>query len=68
MPALDDVRSAVQRLSELARQREQQHSGTVREAAPNPWQRLAGMFHVDRPVSVEEMLDVRGFEENHDPS
>ena len=35
----------------------------VHEAAPGPWQRLAGMFHLDRPVSVEEMLEVRGFEE-----
>jgi len=40
--------------------------GIVREAAPNPWQRLAGMFHLDRPVSVEEILDARGFEESAD--
>jgi len=40
--------------------------GIVHEAAPSPWQRLAGMFHLDRPVSVEEMLDVRGFEESAD--
>jgi hypothetical protein len=37
--------------------------GIVYEAAPGPWQRLAGMFHLDRPVSVEEMLEVRGFGE-----
>jgi hypothetical protein len=37
--------------------------GIVHRAAPGPWQRLAGMFHLDRPVSVEEMLEVRGFEE-----
>jgi len=24
------------------------------------------MFHLDHPVSVEEMLDVRGFEESAD--
>jgi len=40
--------------------------GIVHEAAPSPWQRLAGMFHLDRPVSGEEMLDVRGFEESAD--
>jgi hypothetical protein len=37
--------------------------GTVHEAAPSPWQWLAGMFHLDRSVSVEEMLEVRGFGE-----
>jgi hypothetical protein len=40
--------------------------GIMHEAALSPWQRLAGMFHLDRPVSVEEMLDVRGFEETAD--
>jgi hypothetical protein len=40
--------------------------GIVHDTAPGPWQRLAGMFHLDRPVSVEEMLDVRGFEESAD--
>ena len=40
--------------------------GVVRETAPNPWQRLAGMFRLDHPVSVEEMLDARGFEESED--
>jgi len=38
----------------------------VREAVLSPWQRLAGMFHLDRQVSVEEALDVRGFEESAD--
>lgn len=42
------------------------HFGVVREAVTSPWQRLAGMFHLDRTVSVEEMLDVRGFEESAD--
>ena len=40
--------------------------GIAREAALSPWHRLAGMFHTDRPVSVEEMPDVRGFEESAD--
>lgn len=42
------------------------HFGVVREAVLSPWQKLAGMFHLDRPVNVEEMLDVRGFEESAD--
>ena len=40
--------------------------GIVHEAASSPWQRLAGTFHLDHPVSVEEMLNVRGFEESAD--
>jgi hypothetical protein len=40
--------------------------GIMHEAAPSPWQRLAGMFHLDRPVSVEEMLEDRDFEESAD--
>jgi hypothetical protein len=40
--------------------------GTIQETAPNPWKRLAGMFHLDRPLNIEEMLDARGFEESAD--
>jgi hypothetical protein len=40
--------------------------GVVDEAAPSPWQRLAGMFQAGHTVSVEEILDVRGFEESTD--
>jgi hypothetical protein len=40
--------------------------GVVYETGPSPWHQLAGMFHLDHPVSVEEMLDVRGFEESAD--
>lgn len=40
--------------------------GIVQEAVQSPWKRLAGMFHIGRPVNIEEMLDARGFDESAD--
>lgn len=54
------------RIREISKRVKVIHFGIVHEAALSPWQRLAGMFHLDRPVSIEEMLDVRGFEESAD--
>jgi hypothetical protein len=40
--------------------------GIVYETKENPWDRLAGMFTMSRPLDIEEMLDARGFEETAD--
>ena len=40
--------------------------GIIYETKRSPWDGLAGMFTVNRPVDVEEMLDARGFEETAD--
>ena len=54
------------RIQEISKRVKIIRFGIVHEATPSPWQRLAGMFHLDHPVSVEEMLDIRGFEESAD--
>ena len=38
--------------------------GILQEPGPSPWEKLAGMFRLGRPLNVEEMLDARGFEES----
>ena len=40
--------------------------GIVYKANKSPWDRLAGMFTMSRPVDIEEILDARGFEETAD--
>ncbi len=37
--------------------------GIIQDVTPGPWQRLAGMFRLDHPVKIEEMLDAKGFED-----
>ena len=54
------------RIQEISKRVKIVRFGIVHEPTPSPWQRLAGMFHLDHPVSVEEMLDIRGFEESAD--
>ncbi len=51
------------RLEQVSRKAKLVYWGLVREASASPWKRLTGMFSVGRPISMEEILDARGFEE-----
>jgi len=55
-----------QRIREISEKVKIIRFGIVYEAKGSPWDRLAGMFTVSRPVDIEEMLDARGFEESAD--
>ena len=52
-----------QRIKEISEKVKIIRFGIVYETKGSPWDRLAGMFTVSRPVDIEEMLDARGFEE-----
>lgn len=52
-----------QRIKEISERVKIIRFGVVYETKRSPWDKLAGMFTVSRPVDIEEMLDVRGFEE-----
>ncbi|MBC8447956.1 MAG: hypothetical protein H8D78_09415 [Chloroflexi bacterium] len=55
-----------QRIKEISEKVKIIRFGIVYETKGSPWDRLAGMFTVSRPVDIEEMLDARGFEETAD--
>lgn len=55
-----------QRIKEISEKVKIIRFGIVSETKGSPWDRLAGMFTVSRPVDIEEMLDARGFEETAD--
>ena len=55
-----------QRLKEISEKLKIIRFGIVSETEESPWDRLAGMFTVSRPVDMEEMLDAKGFEETAD--
>ena len=50
-----------QRLKEISEKVKSIRFGIVHETNESPWDRLAGMFTVSRPVDIEAMLDARGF-------
>ena len=52
-----------QRIKEISEKVKIIRFGIVYETKGSPWDRLAGMFTVSRPVDIEEMLDAKGFEE-----
>lgn len=54
------------RVREMSRRVKIIRFGMVKESTPSPWQRLAGLFHMGRPVDIEEILDARGFDESAD--
>ena len=58
--------SLPQRIKEISEKVKIIRFGIVHETKGSPWDRLAGMFTVSRPVDIEEMLDARGFEETAD--
>jgi len=55
--------SLSQRIKEISEGMKVIRFGIVHETEKSPWDKLAGMFTVTKPVDIEEMLDARGFEE-----
>ena len=52
-----------QRIKEISEKVKIIRFGIVYETKGSPWDRLASMLTVSRPVDIEEMLDAKGFEE-----
>jgi hypothetical protein len=55
--------SLSQRIKDISEKVKIIRFGIVYEPQESPWDRLAGMFAVSKPVDIEEILDARGFEE-----
>ena len=58
--------SLSQRIKEISEKVKIIRFGIVYETKGSPWDGLAGMFTMSRPVDIEEMLDARGFEKTAD--
>jgi hypothetical protein len=56
------------RLTELSRRMKTVHFGAVVGKSPSAWHALAGMFCAGQRVSIEDLLDEKGFDEASDHS
>lgn len=52
------------RVKEMSRRAKIIHFGALTEGAANPWTGIAGMFQAGRRMTVEELLESRGFDES----